>query len=80
MEPNVRGRETWTLIPTFAERRMATGTALALLPVPDYDERNEIVKEIYASDDAARAWHGARSLGIMPPRATPPAARTAKPS
>ena len=64
MEPNVRGRETWTLIPTFAERRMATGMALALLPVPDYEERNEIVKDIYASDDAARAWHRARSLGI----------------
>jgi uncharacterized membrane protein len=64
MEPNVRGRETWTLIPTFAERRMATGTALALLPVPEYDERNALVQQIYASDDAARAWAAARRLGI----------------
>jgi uncharacterized membrane protein len=64
MEPNVRGRETWTLIPTFAERRMATGTALALLPVAEYDERNALVKQIYASDDAALAWGAAKRLGI----------------
>src|SRR5262249_48116239 len=56
MEPIVRGRETWTLIPTFAERRMATGMALALLPGPDYDKRNEEVTRIYASDDAGLAW------------------------
>jgi hypothetical protein len=64
MEPNVRGRETWTLIPTFAERRMATGTALALLPVPEYEKRNEMVKQIYQSDDARLAWNEAKSLGI----------------
>jgi hypothetical protein len=64
MEPNVRGRETWTLIPTFAERRMATGTALALLPVPEYERRNEMVKQIYQSEDAALAWSEAKSLGI----------------
>jgi hypothetical protein len=64
MEPNIRGRETWTLIPTFAERRMATGMALALLPLPQYEARNERVREIYASDDAALAWHDATSLGI----------------
>jgi hypothetical protein len=64
MEPNVRGRETWTLIPTFAERRMATGTALALLPVPEYETRNEMVKQIYQSEDAELAWKEARTLGI----------------
>ena len=50
-EPVVRGRETWSLIPTFAERRMATGTALPLLARPIYDERNQRVKAIYASAD-----------------------------
>jgi hypothetical protein len=64
MEPNVRGRETWTLIPTFAQRRMATGTALALLPVPEYERRNEMVQEIYQSEDATLAWSEAKSLGI----------------
>jgi hypothetical protein len=64
IEPTIRGRETWSLIPTFAQRRMATGMALALLPLPGYEERNETVKQIYASEDARLAWHEARSLGI----------------
>ena len=43
---------------------MATGMALALLPVPEYETRNEMVKQIYASGDPVLAWHDARSLGI----------------
>ena len=36
MEPMVRGRATWTLIPTFAGRRMAAGLPISLVaqPVP----------------------------------------------
>jgi uncharacterized membrane protein len=63
-EPMVRGRETWSLIPTFAERRMASGNALALLARPLYDERNQKIKEIYASADPRGAWRDARDLGI----------------
>ena len=63
-EPAVRGRETWSLIPSFAERRMATGNALALLPTPAYAERNDRVRRIYASSDAREAWQDARNLGI----------------
>lgn len=63
-EPTIRGRETWSLIPTFAERRMATGVAIPLLPVPEYDRRNDIVRGIYAGRDVDAAWRSARSLGI----------------
>jgi hypothetical protein len=63
-EPRARGRETWSLIPTFAERRMATGNALPLLPVPDYAEKNRQVQEIYKSDDAKIAGELARQLSI----------------
>jgi hypothetical protein len=63
-EPVVRGRETWSLIPTFAERRMASGNALALIARPAYDERNRLVKGIYAGTDARLAWQQARALGI----------------
>jgi hypothetical protein len=63
-EPVVRGRETWSLIPTFAERRMASGNALPLLARPTYDERNRLVKGIYAGTDAHLAWQQARALGI----------------
>jgi hypothetical protein len=63
-EPVVRGRETWSLVPTFAERRMATGNALPLFTRPIYAERNERVKQIYASGDARSAWQDAKALGI----------------
>jgi hypothetical protein len=55
MEPTVRGRETWTLIPTFAERRMAAGNALPLLNIPEYAEKSELVRQIYAGRDAKAA-------------------------
>ena len=63
-EPIVRGRETWSLIPTFAERRMATGNALALLARPTYEERNRLIQGIYSGSDAHLAWQQARALGI----------------
>jgi hypothetical protein len=63
-EPIVRGRETWSLVPSFAERRMASGNALPLLARPTYGRRNEQVKDIYASGDPLMAWKKARVLGI----------------
>ena len=43
---------------------MATGTALPLLARPVYDERNQIVKGIYAGSDPRLAWQQAQALGI----------------
>jgi hypothetical protein len=63
-EPIVRGFEAWSLIPTFGERRMATGIAIPLLPVPAYQINNQRVKNIYASEDAMLAWQSANDLGI----------------
>ena len=44
MEPMVRGREHWTLIPSFAGRRMAAGLPISLLPLPEYRELSERVR------------------------------------
>ena len=63
-EPMVRGRETWSLIPTFAERRMAAGNALPLLGAPGDAEQCDRVRQIYASADAATARRLAKSMGI----------------
>jgi hypothetical protein len=64
MEPIVRAREHWTLIPSFAGRRMAAGQPISLLPVPDYRERSERVRTIFASAAAEEAWSIARRLRI----------------
>ncbi|MEO7274072.1 MAG: hypothetical protein ABIX28_15955 [Vicinamibacterales bacterium] len=58
-----RGRETWTLVPTFGQRRMAAGQPISLLHVPEYDERSKEIDAIYRSPnaaDAARLAHGQR--------------------
>ena len=64
MEPNVRGRETWTNIPTFAARRMAAGLPISLLRKPLYTERSDRVRRLYATGDAGEASRLAMSLGI----------------
>ena len=64
MEPVVRGREHWTLIPSFAGRRMAAGLPISLLPLPEYDERSGIVRTMFATGDPAEASAIARRLRI----------------
>ena len=64
MEPMVRGREHWTLIPSFAGRRMAAGLPISLLPLPQYAERSEIVKQMYETAEPRTAWTIARRFDI----------------
>jgi hypothetical protein len=68
MEPIVRDRSTWSLIPSFAQRRMAAGLPISLLggtsAFSEYAERAARVKAMYQTDDAQRAWDTARSLRI----------------
>jgi hypothetical protein len=63
-DPMARGRETWSLIPTFARRRMAAGVPVPLLATPEYERRNEVVRRVYADPDPRAAWQAARALGI----------------
>lgn len=64
MEPVVRQREAWSLIPTFAQRGMAAGLPISLLRIPAYQARSEQVKAIFEMTDAAEASGLARSLRI----------------
>jgi hypothetical protein len=64
MEPIVRAREHWTLIPSFAGRRMAAGQPISLMPLPIYQERSGQVRTIFATTDAEEAAARSRTLGI----------------
>jgi uncharacterized membrane protein len=64
MDPTVRGRSTWSNIPSFAERRMAAGLPISLLNVPEYRERSDAVARMYGAADAAIAFDLARKLRI----------------
>lgn len=55
MEPIVRAREHWTLIPSFAGRRMAAGQPISLLPIPEYAEKSEQVRAIFATASVPEA-------------------------
>lgn len=63
-EPFSRGRDAWSLIPSFAGRRMAAGLPISLMHVPAYDERSGLVREIFATADTPRACGLARALDI----------------
>jgi len=72
MEPTVRDRDTapggwgerWSLIPSFAERRMAAGLPISLMRVPEYAEKTSLVRTAYQSASAHEAWTIARHLHI----------------
>ena len=64
MEVTARGRETWSLVPSFAERRMAAGQPIALLMDDANRQRVELVRTLYQTSDAREAWNIARRLGI----------------
>jgi hypothetical protein len=65
MDPLSRERSTWSLIPSFAERRMGAGRPISLLggttDGSEYAERSSRVKAMYAATDARIAHDIARS-------------------
>jgi hypothetical protein len=63
-EPIVRGRDQWSLVPSFAQRRMAAGLPISLLPAPDYVARSERVRAIFSAQSTGDAHAIARELAI----------------
>jgi hypothetical protein len=64
MEPMVRQRDSWSLIPSFAQRDMAAGLPISLLRIPEYQTRSEAVKVIYSCEDPQEASRIANSMHI----------------
>jgi hypothetical protein len=65
MEPILRGRDHWSLIPSFAQRRMSAGLPISLLPKPEYMEGSIEVQRIYSTAHAAEARDLAKARGIQ---------------
>jgi len=59
-----RGRAHWSLIPSFAERRMAAGLPISLLPDPEYRRGAAVAHSIFSGRDPSAAHDTARQLGI----------------
>lgn len=59
-----RGRETWTLVPTFAERRLAAGQPISLLRIPEYQSDSDQADTIFSTKSAAEAARTAHSMRV----------------
>jgi uncharacterized membrane protein len=64
LDPTARGETTWTLVPSFGERRMAASLPRTLVDVPEYHERSARVRGLFATGDAQQAWDIAHALHI----------------
>jgi hypothetical protein len=64
MEPMVRGQDHWSLIPSFAQRRMSAGLPISLLPTPEYAQGSAQVQQIYRTADPVEANALARARRI----------------
>lgn len=63
-DPIVRGRDQWSLIPSFAGRRSAAGQPISLLATPDYARRSQAVHDFLHAADPEVAYRGAAAMGI----------------
>ena len=65
VEPYVRDAGTWAYIPAFAERRMAAGLPISMIPLQPYRSASDSVRHgIFNAHDPAEAHHMARALNI----------------
>ena len=64
MSVEPRGRETWTLVPTFAQRRMAAGQPISQLHVIEYDQRSGAIDTMYQTTNPVEAVRLAREQHV----------------
>ncbi len=80
MDPIARGRESWSHIPTFGQRRMWAGKPLLWLDMPPYSTRSADVHQLYVTSNVADACRRARGridylyVGRMEREGMPPEA------
>jgi hypothetical protein len=60
-----RATASWTYMPAFGERRMATGLPGAMIPFRPYeDATNAMTRRVFAGGDPDARARAARELGI----------------
>jgi hypothetical protein len=64
VEPSVRDTNTWAYLPAFAERRMAGGLPIGMVPLAKYQAATERVKAIYTAATWKEAYDRAKELRI----------------
>lgn len=64
VDPYSRGNNTWAYLPAFAERRMATGLPISMVPLKKYVDRSTEMIGIFNATDMVNAYEQAARMGI----------------
>lgn len=64
VDPEVRDPATWAYVPAFAERRMAAGLPLSMIPLKEYEAATARVMEVFRAPSADEASRLAAEMGI----------------
>ena len=59
VDPVCRGAATWSYIPSFAQRRMAAGLPISMIPLAPYQSASGRVHNIFVAGTAAEAYDAA---------------------
>jgi hypothetical protein len=63
-EPHAREGRRWADVPAFAERRLAAGLPISMVPLTRYEEASRKVMALYQEHDPEAAFNRAAHLGI----------------
>ncbi|HEY2905299.1 MAG TPA: hypothetical protein VGJ29_05315 [Vicinamibacterales bacterium] len=64
VDPSARERDTWSYIPTFAERRMSYGLPISMIPTAKYEAGSRLIRELYLSTSARDVYDRAVNMCI----------------
>jgi hypothetical protein len=64
IEPEAHNSVSWAYVPAFAERRMAAGLPIGMVPLAKYEAASRRVKDIYTAPDVRTAYDRAKALRI----------------
>src|SRR5262249_33945170 len=64
VDADTGGRDTWAYMPAFAERRMAYGLPIGMIPLAKYEKATSEVKHLYQSGSADAAYQRALAMCI----------------
>ena len=64
VDPVCRGAATWSYIPSFAQRRMAAGLPISMIPLAPYQRQSDRVHRIFVAATADEAYEAALRNGV----------------
>jgi uncharacterized membrane protein len=64
VEPFARGATHWAYVPAFAERRMAAGIPISMIPLRPYEQASADVRSVFNAPTVTEAHALAQALGI----------------